>query len=31
MTNVFICCAFAIAGMLGQFAMGAVPAIMMTV
>jgi len=31
MSDVIICCAFAAAGMLGHFIMGAVPAIMMTV
>jgi hypothetical protein len=31
MTNTIICCAFAVAGILGQIIMGAVPAIMMSV
>jgi hypothetical protein len=29
MTNLIICCVFAITGILGQLAMGAIPAIMM--
>jgi len=31
MTNVIICCGFAVAGILGQFIMGVAPAIMMSV